>query len=304
MKIDQYIRGGLLALVGAILFSTKAIMVKLAYQFDIDTTSLLMLRMLFSLPFFLTIALIKIFQSPQVVDQIRANKGILLFLGLMGYYVASYLDLEGLHYIDASLERIIIFIYPTLVVLISYFWIGQSITINQLIAIVICYFGIIVAYYGNIDTNAHQNIIKGILFVLGSALTYAIYLVGSQKIMANMNSRIYNAIAMSIACLAILIHNALLNGFNLFSFPFEIYIISFLIATVATVIPSFMIVEGIRILGANTSSIIGSIGPISTIILAHYILGERIGPIQWIGTIIVIMGVLYLLLYKRFSSVQ
>lgn len=278
-------------------------MVKLAYQHDIDTTSLLMLRMLFSLPFFLFIAIKSISKDHSLITQIKTNKIGLLTFGLLGYYIASYLDLEGLHFIDASLERIIIFIYPTLVVIISYVWLKQRVTLSQLVAIIICYLGIVIAYRGNLVVGSSDATLKGSLFVIGSALTYSIYLVGSQRMVTKMNSKIYNAVAMSIACFAIIIHNAITNGFNLFSFPYEIYMIALMIAAFATVIPSFLIVEGIKILGANTSSIIGSIGPISTIILAHFILGERINTTQWIGTLIVISGVMYILLSKNVKKV-
>jgi drug/metabolite transporter (DMT)-like permease len=289
----------MLAFIGAILFSTKAVLVKLAYQYEIDTSSLLMLRMLFALPFFLIAAIRLIGKYPDQKKQINTYKYHLLVYGLLGYYMASYLDLEGLHYIDASLERIIIFIYPTLVVLLSLFWLKQRLTFPQTISILVCYVGIIIAYLGNINIASSDDTLRGSLFVMGSALAYSIYLVGSQKMVTRMNSRLYNSMAMCIACIAIIIHNYITNGFNLFDFQLEIYLYALLIATIATVIPSFLIVEGIRIIGANNSSIIGTIGPISTIILAGIFLNERINITQGIGTLIVISGVLYLILNKR-----
>ncbi len=295
---ESKLGGAVLAFGGAILFSTKAVLVKVAYRYEIDTASLLMLRMLFALPLFLAIGIYYGQKHKSDVGILRARKWPLLIYGLMGYYIASFLDMEGLQYIDASLERIIIFIYPTIVVILSYLWLKERINISQTISIVVCYTGIIIAYRGNVQIGDPQQILTGSLYVLGSAFTYSVYLVGSQQMVAKVNSRLYNSVAMCIAATAIIIHNALTNGFNLFDFPTEIYWIALVISTLSTVIPSFMIVEGIRILGANSSSIIGTIGPISTIILASIFLGEQINSTQWIGTFIVIGGVLYLMMAK------
>lgn len=304
MNREGALYGSFLALSGAILFSTKAVLVKLAYQYDITSTALLMLRMLFAFPIFLLIGLRSLNKAPQDVKILLDNKWSLLLLGLSGYYIASILDLEGLRYIDASLERVIIFIYPTLVVILSYLWLGQKINSKQVFAIVICYTGIILAYLGNVRISSSPNTLHGSLLVLGSSLTYTVYLVGSQKMVGRMSSRLYNSVAMCIAATAIIIHNALVNGFNLFDFHIEIYLYALLIATVSTVIPSFMIVEGIRIIGANNSSIIGSIGPISTIIMASILLDEQIGIIQWMGTIIVICGVVFLILSRKRTNLN
>jgi drug/metabolite transporter (DMT)-like permease len=290
--------GSLLALIGAILFSTKAVLVKLTYQYDIDTTSFQMLRMLFSLPFFLSVAINLLSRNKQNLPLLKTYKYQLLVYGLLGYYIASYLDLEGLQYINASLERIIMFIYPTVVAILSFFWLKKKITGIQVISIFVCYLGILIAYKGNLAIEDNDKIMRGSLFVLGSAITYSIYLVGSQQMVGKMDSRLYNSVAMCIACFSIIIHNALENGFNLFDFRWEIYGYAFLTATIGTVIPSYMIVAGIKIIGANRSSIIGTIGPISTIILATIFLNESIGMTQLIGTLIVIGGVLFLILSK------
>ena len=146
--MSSKLSGYLLALAGAILFSTKAVLVKLAYQYDVDATSLLMLRMLFSLPFFIGLFFYfrGIFQES--ISILIEKKWHIIILGLMGYYIASFLDLTGLQYVDASLERIILFIYPTLVVIISFFALKVPASWTQVVAIIITYIGIIVAYLG------------------------------------------------------------------------------------------------------------------------------------------------------------
>lgn len=291
--------GGVYALLGAILFSTKAVFVKLAYQYDVDTISLLMLRMLFSLPFFLIIGFFTIRKNPESIKKLSSYKWKVVVMGLLGYYVASYLDLEGLHYIDASLERIILFIYPTLVVILSFFAYKILITPKQIFAILITYLGIIIAFRGNIETQDLTLVYKGGGFVLMSSFAYAVYLVGTGNLSTKMGSKIYNSAAMSVAALAIIIHNYYVHGFNLFSFQPEVYFYAILISLLATVIPSYLIVEGIRIIGANNSSIIGSIGPVSTIILAIILLGEKISFIQALGSLIVLIGVLTILYSKK-----
>ena len=296
MRAVQY--GGLLALGGSILFSTKAILVKLAYNYDIDSVSLLNLRMLFALPIFVGIAIHKFSQDRTKVNLALEYKWSIILFGFLGYYIASLADLEGLKFIDASLERVIIFIYPTLVVLLSYFFLKKRITRVQLYAIIATYIGVVIALSGNMAVASSENFTRGILLVLLSAFTYAIYLIGSGMVAPKMGTRIYNSLSMTVAALAIIVHNALLHGFNILEFPWEVYLIAFLISTLSTVIPSFMIVEGIRILGASKTSIIGTIGPISTIILASFILQEDIHAIQWIGSILVIVSVVFVLVKK------
>ncbi len=297
LKKNSATYGAIMAFAGALLVSTKAIIVKLAYQHEVDSASLLMLRMLFSLPFFTAIAWHSLVKKPRQLEVLK-SPWPLLFFGLMGYYLASFFDLAGLQYIDAGLERIILFTYPTIVVLISFFYLKEKITLPQVVAILITFLGIGLAYKGNISINENANATKGVLLVFLAALTYAIYFIGSQKLVAMIGTRLYNSLAMIIASIAIVFHNSLLNGWNLFDFSPAVYWCALLMSTVSTVIPSFMIVEGIRIIGAKNSSIIGTIGPISTIILAGVFLGETISVMQGAGTLVVIGGILFLILKK------
>ena len=289
--------GAAMAFVGALLVSTKAIIVKLAYQHGVDSASLLMLRMLFSLPFFAIIAWHSLSRKPQQLKVLK-SPWPLLFSGLMGYYLASFFDLAGLQYIDAGLERIILFTYPTIVVLISFFYLKEKITLPQVIAILVTFVGIGLAYQGNLSINQNADVTKGALLVFMAAVTYAIYFIGSQKLVAQIGTRLYNSLAMLIATAAVLLHNSLVNGWNIFDFTAPVYGYALLMGTLSTVIPSFLIVEGIRVIGAKNSSIIGTIGPISTILLAIIFLGETITVMQGIGTLVVIGGILILMLRK------
>ncbi len=296
--MKQRYLGVSLALIGAVLFSTKAVLVKLAYQYDVDAVSLLMLRMIISLPFFIIIGWQTLYKDRSKGTALVQHKWKVILLGLLGYYVASYLDLEGLNYIDASLERIILFIYPTLVVVFSNLIYKIPIKRIQIWAIGLTYLGIIVAFRGNLQFGDSSLIMTGALYVLGSSIAYSLYLVGTGDLSGRLGTRIYNSAAMTVAAIAILVHNYILNGFNLMDFSYEVYFYAFLISIFSTVLPSYLIVEGIRIIGANNSSIIGSVGPISTILLAVIFLGEKISLIQGLGSIIVIAGVIVILLSK------
>jgi len=286
-----YIIAALTVFVGAIFFSTKAIFVKLAYQYDIDSVSLLTLRMAFSFPVFLIVGFWAFQKKSNQTNQLTQSDWLWsVAMGLCGYYVASLFDFMGLQYISASFERIILYLYPTLVLLISYFFFQSKIKKIHVIALLLTYVGVGIAFYENLQTTEGEDITKGTILVFCAALTYAGYLVGSGRLLPKIGTFRYNSISMSAACLGVFIHNIGLHGFNLLEFALPVYWISLAMALVATVIPSFMMAEGIRVIGSSNAAIIGSIGPISTIGMAYLFLDERLGWLQWVGTIFVIAG--------------
>ncbi|MFK7935771.1 MAG: DMT family transporter [Saprospiraceae bacterium] len=289
--------------IGAISFSTKAVIVKLAYRYGIDSLSLLTLRMLFSLPFFLVIGyLYQRWRKPNQNTSVKISRKdwkSIIGLGLAGYYLASYFDFEGLQYITASLERLILFVYPTLVVLISALFFRKKITRPQLFALVLTYIGIGCAFIDKTAAGQSENLTLGAIFVFGSALSYAIYLVGSGQLIPRLGSIRYTSYVMTVACLAVISHNAVLYQLQVFTFPWEVYALALLMAVIATVLPSFLVSEGIRVIGSSNASIIGSVGPISTIILAYIFLDEQLGWLQIAGTVLVIGGVLIIALQKK-----
>ncbi len=285
------IPGVLLVLCGAILFSTKAIMVKLAYRYEgVNAVNLLLLRMLFALPFYLVILAINKNKTNPPRLSFKAYGEIILY-GILGYYLASYFDFKGLQYISAGLERIILFIYPTIVVIINRMFFGKAITSRQILAIVICYLGVVISYLFEGKVATTENIGLGSFLILLSAITYASYLVGSGKLVPKLGTLRFTSLAMIISSICVILHCYVDQ--NIF-FPIldtEVYWYGFAMAVFATVIPSFMISEGINRLGSSDASIIGSVGPISTIILAAIFLGEEIGWVQILGTLLVIAGV-------------
>ena len=291
---NSYAYAVLLILIGAILFSSKAIVVKLAYQEPIDSISLLGLRMLFSLPLFVIAGLYKKGET-KIARQDWFSMGA---IGITGFYMASYLDFLGLQYISASLERLILYIYPTLVLLMSAIFFKKKITRIQFISLLISYFGLAIVFSGKITTTGNSNPLLGGGFVFLAALTYAIYLVGSGQLLPRIGTRRFTAYSMIAACLAVLLHYAIAGTESLFNFSIRIYGLAIYMAIFATFLPTFLMAEGIRILGSNTASIISAIGPISTILLAYFILGEHLLIHQWVGAVIVISGVLLITLNK------
>lgn len=294
---NSYVFAASLTVLGSILFSTKAVVIKLAYEYHIDSLSLLGLRMFFSLPFFVA-TLLFLGKGKKREPISKRDWWAMLGVGILGFYIASYADFIGLQYLSASLERMVLYSYPTLVLLLSAIFFRKKITRIQLLALVITYLGIAIIFSGKISAVGNKNPLLGAIFVFTAALTYAMYLVGSGQLLPRIGTRRFTAWSMIAAATVVLAHNAIANGLDLFQFPVEIYGLAFFMAIFATVLPTFMISEGIRIIGANNASIIGAIGPVSTILLAYLLLDERLFPIQWLGTFIVIGGVLVITLSK------
>jgi len=271
------------------MFSAKAIMVKLGYRFDVDTVTLLLLRMVFALPIYLIIS----FRESKKEGTYKLNrKDIfnLIGLGVVGYYLASFFDFYGLKFITASLERLILFIYPTLVIIITAVVLKKKATKIQVYAILITYVGIFIAFADDLKVEGNGLWI-GTISIFLSAFTYAIYLVGSGAMIPKLGPVRFTAYAMTVSCFMVILHYMVMNGYEVWHQPWQVYALGFSMAIFSTVIPSFLISEAIKRLGASNFAIYGSLGPISTIILAVIFLGERIDLYQIIGTIIVIVGV-------------
>lgn len=295
----QQLIGGAIVFLGAILFSAKAVIVKLAYRYEIDSISLLALRFSFALPFYLFANWYLRRRTVKPLTLSSKDWFQVAFVGIIGYYLASLLDFLGLQYITASMERLILFLYPTIVVLISYVFLKKPIQRNQIFALILTYIGIGLAFYQGLQLSGQANFALGGFLVFLCAIAYAFYLIGSGELIPKMGAIRFTALALSFSSLAILLHHLLVYQWDLFNFHPMVYVYSFIMAVIATVIPSFLVSEGIRRIGASNASIVGSVGPISTIILAYIFLGERLGNLQILGTVIVIGGVLVITLSKK-----
>lgn len=293
------IAGFFITLLGAILFSTKAIIVKLAFgATHTDALTLLTLRMVFSLPFYAGAALFVSGQKANV-RMTRPQWGLVMLLGMLGYYVSSLLDFIGLQYVSAGLERLILFLYPSFVVFINAIFFRQRITGIQKWALLLTYLGIGLAYAGELtfDTS-RQGIYFGSLLVFLCAITYSLYIAGSGKLIPRVGATKFTAYAMLAATAGIFTHFALVGQGGLLVAGRALWGYGLLLAVFSTVLPSFLISQGLKRIGANNVAIISGIGPVSTIAQAYFLLNERIFVAQVVGTILVVFGVL-LLSWKR-----
>ncbi|MEM8894023.1 MAG: DMT family transporter [Bacteroidota bacterium] len=288
----------LMAATGVVLFSTKAVMVKLAYPYGVDHVSLLVLRMAFALPIYL---LIDIFLSkkPEGVTLGKRDYVGVLIAGIVGYYLASLFDFQGLLYISASLERLILFTYPTIVILISRFFLKEQITTKQYLGIGITYLGMLVIFLPRLFIEPDADFWLGAGLVFLSALTYAFFLVTSGKYIPRFGTIRFTAWSLSISAFCVLVHFALTNESSILEQSEEVYYLGGAMAVFATVIPSFLISGAIKRMGASNMSIIGSLGPVSTIVLAIIFLGETLDWYQLIGAVIVISGVVWVSFYEK-----
>ncbi len=293
MKKQLSFIGFLLTFTGSILFSTKAIIVKKAFaDTQVDALTLLTLRMIFSLPFFVVAA----FLTSHATGNIRLTGKQwmqVVLLGICGYYASSLLDFTGLQYISAGLERLILFLYPTFVVLINRFLFAQRITKIQLIALLLTYTGIGIAYFHEMRIErADAAFFWGSLLVFLSAVTYAVYIAGSGRLIPYTGAPKFAAYAMLSATMAVFLHFLLRGDFSGVAEARGMWGYGLMLAIVATVLPTFFLSAGMLRIGANNVAIISGIGPVSTILQAHWVLGESIHGGQIVGTVLVIAGVL------------
>lgn len=297
MVAKKFWFGVFLGILGVVLFSSKAVMVKLAYQYKVDAITMLLLRMLFSFPFYVVIAYLYRNENQEVKTTKRDYYWV-VFFGLVGYYLASYFDFVGLTYIKASLERIILFVYPTIVILLNRLFFKQPITKIQALAIFLSYVGIVIAFSGEVHISGNNTYLGG-FFILLSAITYASYLVGSGWLIPKFGVVKFTAYAMLVSCVFVFVHFSFISEVNLFTLPWQVYGYGFLIAFFATVIPSFLVSASIKIISSSNFAIVAGIGPISTIILASLFLDESLTLLQFFGAILVVLGILITSLKKR-----
>ena len=288
VALDRF--GLLCAVLAAVGFSFKAILVKLAYRYGVDAETLLALRMACSLPFFLGMAWIGVGRS---ASALTPRDGAWLFgLGLLGYYLASYLDFLGLRYIGAGLERLILFVYPTLVVLLSALWLGQPLTRRVLGALALCYAGIALAVAHDLRlAGSARDLALGGSLVFGSALSYALYLLGSGRVVGRLGALRVTALASLIACGLAIGQFLLLRPLAALAQPGPVYGLALAMALFSTVLPVWAVSEAIRRLGPGPVALTGSLGPIVTLLLAWLLLDEALGVAQLAGAALVIVGI-------------
>nr|AEI30637.1 DUF6 transmembrane-containing membrane protein [uncultured microorganism] len=279
-----------LVVFSAVAFSAKAIIIKLAYRHGVDAVTLLALRMAMAAPFFLAVAWWA-GRGGEIAGLRHADWRAIVLLGVVGYYLASLFDFLGLQYITAALERLVLFLYPTFVVLISAALYGRTITGRDVAALALSYTGIALVFANDLATH-QENVLLGAFWVALSALAYAVYLIGNGRMVRKMGSVLFASLASLVSCAAVLAHFFVARDATLlWTQPAPVYGLTFLMAIVSTVLPVILMSVGIRLIGSSHASMLGTVGPVATIFLGFAFLDEPITAIQLAGAALVMTGV-------------
>ena len=288
--------GVVFALLAAVGFSAKAILVKLAYLDSVDAITLLALRMVFSVPFFIGVA---IWARQHHAEPLNTHDRLLVLgLGLIGYYCSSFLDFLGLQYISAGLERLILFLYPTMTVILTALLYKRAIGRKVIAAMALCYAGIALVFLHDVGAK-EGSVVLGASLVFASTLSYSIYLVGAGHAIARIGTIRFTAYAMVVASAASLLQFGVMRPLSALELPLRVYELSIAMAIFSTVLPVFLLSFAIRRIGSGSASLIGSIGPVSTIYMAYVILGESLSLLQILGSSLVLGGVLMISLNSK-----
>ncbi|WP_050478469.1 DMT family transporter [Herbaspirillum rhizosphaerae] len=293
-KRQAYLGGLLLAVVGAIFFSAKAIVAKLMYRYHVDAVMVISLRMMFSFPMFAVVAVWQARHSPPLAGRDYAK---IVFLGLIGYYLSSFLDFLGLQYISAGLERLILFLTPSFVLLISFTFYKRKVGLVEWAALLVSYLGTALVLQHDINTGG-SNVVLGSVLVLGAAISYALYLIFSGELVRRVGAMRLVAYAMCVSSVACIAQFFILRPVGALVQPVEVYQLSAFNAVFCTVLPVFLTMIAVARIGAPSAAQAGLVGPVSTLFLGAMLLDEPITAIQLVGTALVLSGI-YLLSRKK-----
>lgn len=282
-----------LAALGAVAFSGKAIIVKLAYRHGVDAVTLIMLRMVFALPFFMVMAWWGSRKSSTHTPVVLTRKDWLgvAWLGVTGYYLASFLDFAGLQYITASLERLILYLNPTLVLLLGWFFAGRRIGRAQALGMAISYGGVMLVFGHEVKLQG-ADVALGAVLVFLSAISYAIYLFYSGEMVQRLGSLRLVGLATSVACLLCIAQFVVLRPLDaLWTVAPQVVWLSVLNATLCTVVPVMLVMMAIERMGSGLAAQVGMVGPMSTMLMGVLLLDEPFTGWLVAGTVLVIAGV-------------
>jgi drug/metabolite transporter (DMT)-like permease len=279
------------AVLGVLAFSIRPILIKLSYAaHPVSPTTLLFLRMTLSLPFFLLIGWWLRYQQPRLTRRDWANVGL---LGFLGYYGASFLDFIGLQYVGAGVGRLILFLFPTLVLLLSFLFLQKKPTGRELIALVVSYAGIALVVSSQVAPTAEGRLfLVGALLIFAGALLYAVYLVAGSQVVRRVGSMRFTAYSMVISSVPAVLQFFVFEPVSALELPANVWIYVIVLATLSTVVPVFLQAEALKRIGANHFAIIGAVGPVSVAVTSALGLDEPFTWVQAVGGLLVIFGVL------------
>lgn len=279
------------AVCGVLAFSVRPILIKLSYAaHPVSPTTLLFLRMTLSLPFFLVIGWWLRGQAPRLTSRDWLNVGL---LGFLGYYGASFLDFLGLQYVGAGVGRLILFLFPTLVLLLSFLFLKKTPTLREIAALAISYVGIALVVSNQVAPSAEgRQFLFGALLIFGGALLYAVYLVAGSQVVKRVGSMRFTAYSMAISSIPAVLQFGLLEPASALRLPPAVWGYAAVLATFSTVLPVFLQAEALKRIGANHFALIGAVGPVSVAVTSALGLDEPFTWVQAVGGLLVIAGVL------------
>ncbi len=282
--------GFALAGFGTLLFSLKSIFIKFLYTENLDADQVLVLRMILSLPIYLVILLWSLPRKPSGATLTSKMVMTIFALGFFGYYLASLLDLMGLELISAQLERLSLFTYPFMVALLGHFFFRENITRRIIISLIVTYIGLYVVMGHELKLTG-EGVVEGTLMVLGAALSFAFYVLFSKRYIKHLGSQLFTCIAMISSCIFGLLHGFVVLDLSDLFVSHAAWFWLVMLVVLSTVIPSFMMTEALDRVGATQTGIVGMLGPIFTILLAIYLLGEPFSFFLVLGVALMMMGV-------------
>ena len=279
------------AVCGVLAFSVRPILIKLSYAaHPVSPTTLLFLRMTLSLPFFLAVGWWLRAQEPRLSGRDWLNVGM---LGFLGYYGASFLDFLGLQYVGAGVGRLILFLFPTLVLLLSFVFLHKKPSPRELVALVVSYAGIALVVASQAAPSAEGRLfLFGALLIFGGALCYAVYLVAGSQVVKRVGSMRFTAYSMAISSIPAVVQFLLLEPAGALELPAAVWGYAAVLATFSTVLPVFLQAEALKRIGANHFALIGAVGPVSVAATSALGLDEPFTWVQAVGGLLVISGVL------------
>ena len=293
--------GFVLSSVGAMLFAIKGVLIKLIYVYHVDATTLLMLRMLLSLPVFATIGVVEWRRMAPAARPDLRTIILAALVGMLGFYISSWLDFLGLVTLEAQTERLILFTYPFFVILFGRLLLNHPLRAHAMVGAGLSYAGLAIMFASD-PARLTPAMLTGAALVATAAVTFALYQLYSREMIVRCGATLFTAIAMSGAAIGVLTHFVLLHPFEALVLPAQAWWLIVALAVFATIVPSFFMSAGTARIGAQGSAIIGTLSPLMTIILAIVLLREPFGVPEAIGTAFVIGGVgLFSLIESRKS---
>ncbi len=298
-----FISAFILASIGAILFAAKAIVVKFSFQYGATADVILTLRMVFSLPIF-WVAVWWSQRHSSLRPLIRNDIVKVCGIGLLGYFLSAYLDFLGLQYISAGLERVILYLTPAIVLVLSKFLLNKAIDRRQYLAMVVAYLGIILVFMHDIQINESGAVVLGSILVFLAAVVYSFYLIFAGELVGRVGSIRLVALASASATIAACLQSIVLDFNQLFTQSTEVYRLAWINALFCTFIPMVCIMMAVQRIGSSMTAQAGTIGPVGTAFLGWYFLDEKISTLQLVGIAVVLIGIAILLSIGNKSNIS